>query len=138
MHRRSLLVGMAALTLTGTASAQEATPAIFTTPRDLLVAYLAAVIRDGDLAAIPDYFDLDALDFSDVTRDQVEMRSNIDEDDGPVTMDVRVVLGDSEEAIALVRFWSNDYNSRELFIAVRMQDGKIIGYRYMYDSSLAA
>jgi hypothetical protein len=135
MNRRLFAAGVAAMAGTGTVAAQEATPDTDAAPREVLAGYITAIIRDGNMLAIPDYFDGDALDLDTVILGQADLLDGAHSDGDPVTVDVRVLLGDHQEAVALVEFWSNEYNTRAAFIAVRVRDGKIVGYRWMAHAS---
>lgn len=134
MNRRHFAAGMAAM-IPATAMAQDATPDDGTAPRDVLIGYINAVIRDGDASAIADYFDGDALDLDAVTWDQANIRNGLGRDTDPVSAEITMALGDATQAIALARIWSNDNYARDVFIAVQVKDGKITGYRWMIDSA---
>lgn len=93
--------------------------------------YLYTVIRDGDLAAIGDFFDGDELDLDDVTWQHADMQANMRSEDEDMSVEIHIAHGDSTTAIAFATYWSNDYNARDLFIAAEFRDDRIVAYRWM-------
>lgn len=132
MNRRLFAAGMAAMVPT-VAQGQAATPANDGDPLVVLTGYIEAVIRDGEVSAIPDYFDSEALDLNAVTWDQADIRNGVGRDSAPVSSEITIAFGDDRQAIALARIWSNQNYARDVFVAVDVEAGKIVAYRWMVD-----
>ena len=128
MNRRTLMAGMAAM-IPATVGAQATHDAQGGAASDIMRSYLETIIRDGDLGAIPDLFS-DTLDLSFVTWDHAEMQSDARHTGEAFTLDIRLMFGDDVHSLAYVHYGPPDIYRHTLFVAIRIDDGKITSYNW--------
>jgi hypothetical protein len=126
------MISMAAM-VTASGMSQDASPVatVNGTATAVLREFLQQVIGQGDARAVEDYFDADEFDVEALYWEFTDMQSDARRQEEAFKLDIRLLYGDDDAALAYGTFGAGSWTNKDFFFAINAKAGKITRCRWM-------